>query len=396
MIDLPSPARLRLKDLAVAGLGGLRGRPLRAVLSALGIAIGVAAMVGLVGVSTVSKAELLAQIDKLGTNMLSVSAGTSLTGEPSTLPATAEGMVARIPGVTGVSAVGLINDATVRRTDRVDIATTNGLTVQASRVDLLSALGGTVRSGAFLNDATSRYPAVVLGSTASRRLGIDHAGGHVYIAGRWFLVVGIATEVPLAAEINRSALIGWEYARALGFDGHATTLYERSTDETVTSVWTALPSTVNPEHPGEVSVSRPSDSLTAEAQAEATLDALLFGLGGIALLAGGVGIANIMVIAVLERRQEIGLRRSLGATRGQIRLQFLTESVTLSALGGVVGVLLGVAVSWTFALIKGWPLALPLIAIGGGALAAVVMGAVAGIYPARRAALLTPTEALGS
>jgi putative ABC transport system permease protein len=392
----PEPARLRLTDLAAVGIGGLRGRPLRAVLSALGVAIGVAAMVGLVGVSTVSRARLLDQIDKLGTNMLSVSAGTSLTGQASTLPATAEGMVARIPGVTGVSATGLIDDVTVRRTDRVGIATTNGLTVQAARADLLEALGATIRSGTFLNAATSRYPAVVLGSTAARRLGMDKAGGHVHIAGRWLLVVGIAGPVPLAAEINRSALVGWEYARTLGFDGHATTLYERSTDETVTSVRAVLPATVNPAHPGEVSVSRPSDSLVAEAEAESTFDALLFGLGGIALLAGGVGIANIMVIAVLERRQEIGLRRSLGATRGQIRLQFLTESVTLSALGGTAGVLLGVAASWGFALVKGWPLALPLAAIGGGTLAAIVVGAVAGIYPARRAALLTPTEALGS
>ena len=394
MTPLPEPVRLRVTDLAAVGLGGLRGRPLRAVLSALGIAIGVAAMVGLVGISTVSEAALLAQIDKIGTNLLTVSAGTSLTGEQSSLPHTAEGMLARITGVTSVTATGTVGDATVRRTDRIDPATTSGIAVQAARPNLLAALGGSIRSGTFLNAANSRYPAVVLGSTSAKRLGVETAGEHVYIAGRWFLVIGVADELPLATEINRSALIGWQYAEQLGFDGDATTLYERSTDQTVLSVRSVLAATVNPEHPEEVQISRPSDVLTARAATEQTFTGLFFGLGAIALLAGGVGIANIMVIAVLERRQEIGLRRSLGATRGQIRLQFLTESVTLSTLGGLVGVVIGLVVCLGFALIRQWPLALPVNAIVGGAVAAITIGALAGVYPARRAARLTPTEAL--
>ncbi|MEU9900569.1 ABC transporter permease [Streptomyces phaeochromogenes] len=394
MIPLPEPARLRAADLAAVGLEGLRGRPLRAMLSALGIAIGVAAMVGLVGISTVSKAGLMAEIRELGTNMLSVQPGTTITGDDSELPIAAEGMVARIPGVEGVSAVGLVSDATVRRNDRISAATTSGVAVQAARTDLLKAVRGTVRSGAFLNAATSRYPSVVLGSNAARALGVDRAGGHVYIAGQWFLVTGVLDTVKLAPEIDRSALIGWSYATRLGFDGHATTLYERSTNKTVKSVQEVLAATVNPENPEEVKVSRPSDALTAEAAAAAAFNALFFGLGAVSLLAGGVGIANIMVISVLERRNEIGLRRSLGATRGQIRLQFLTESVTLSALGGAAGVLLGLVVCFGFAGYKGWPLVMPGQAITGGALAAVVIGAVAGLYPARRAARLNPTEAL--
>jgi putative ABC transport system permease protein len=396
MIALPEPVRLRAGDLAVVGLDGLRGRPLRAVLSALGIAIGVAAMVGLVGISTVSKAGLMAEIQQLGTNLLTVAPGTSLLGTGSSLPTGAEGMVARIPGVTGVSAIGLVSDATVRRTDKIDSSTTGGIAVQATRTNLLDALGATVRSGAFLNAATSRYPAVVLGSVAAGRLGIDRAGAHVYIAGRWFLVTGILNSTKLAPEIDRSALIGWSYATHLGFDGHATTLYERSTDETVQSVHDVLGYTVNPEHPEEVQISRPSDALTAQVAANRAFNALFFGLGSVALLAGGVGIANIMVISVLERRQEIGLRRSLGATHGQIRLQFLTESVTLSALGGAAGVLIGLAMCLGYAGYRGSPLALPGQAIAGGALAAVAIGALAGLYPARRAARLTPTEALAS
>ncbi|MEU0836017.1 ABC transporter permease [Streptomyces sp. NPDC005969] len=396
MIALPDPVRLRAGDLAVVGLDGLRGRPLRAVLSALGIAIGVAAMVGLVGLSTVSKAGLMKEIDQLGTNLLTVSPGTSLLGQTSTLPKDAEGMVSRIPGVTGVSAVGAVQDVTVRRNDKINSSTTNGIAVQAARTNLLDALSGTVRSGSFLNEATSRYPTVVLGSVAAERLGIDHAGRHVYLGGQWVQVTGILDTVKLAPEIDRSALIGWTYAGSLGFNEYATTLYERSTDASVQSVHDVLGFTVNPEHPEEVQISRPSDALTAQAAANRAFNALFLGLGAVAMLAGGVGIANIMVISVLERRQEIGLRRSLGATRGQIRTQFLTESVTLSALGGAAGVVIGLAACLGYAASRGWPFELPGQTIAAAALATIAIGTLAGIYPARRAARLTPTEALST
>jgi putative ABC transport system permease protein len=395
-IQLPEPARLHTGDLARVGLEGLRGRPLRAILSALGITIGVAAMVGLVGISTVSKAGLIAQIRALGSNLLTASPGTSLLGQNSVFPDTAEGMVARIPGVTDVSAIGLVSGATVRRTDRIDPANTNGISVQAARNNLLDTLQGTVRSGTFLNAATGQYPTVVLGSVAADRLGIAKAGAHVYIAGRWFLVTGVLDTLPLAPEIDRAALIGWPYASQLGFSGHASTLYERSTEDTVQSVHDVLAHTINPEHPEEVEVSQPTQELEAEAATDDAFNALFLGIGAVALLAGGVGIANVMVISVLERRQEIGLRRSLGATRRQIRMQFLTESVTLSTLGGAAGVALGLAASTGYAVFMGWPLALPAETIAGGVGAAILIGALAGLYPARRAARLTPTEALAT
>ena len=396
MIQLPDPVRLHTGDLARVGLEGLRGRPLRAVLSALGIAIGVAAMVGLVGISTVSKAGLIAQIQALGSNLLAASPGRSLIGQSSTFPDTAEGMVTRIPGVTDVSTIGMVSDASVRRTDKIDPAETNGVAVQAARVNLLDTLQGTVRSGTFLNAATGQYPTVVLGSVAADRLGIAKAGAHVYISGRWFLVTGVLNPLPLAPEIDRSALIGWPYASRLGFSGRASTLYERSTKDSIQSVHDVLAHTINPQHPEEVDVSQPTQELEAEAAADDAFNALFIGLGAVALLAGGIGIANVMVISVLERRQEIGLRRSLGATRRQIRIQFLTESVTLSTLGGAAGVAAGLAASTGYALFMGWPLALPTETISGGVGAAVVIGALAGFYPARRAARLTPTEALAT
>jgi putative ABC transport system permease protein len=395
-IPLPDPVRLHPGDLARVGLEALRSRPLRAVLSALGISIGVAAMVGLVGISTVSRAGLIAQIRALGSNLLAASPGRSLIGQHSSFPDTAEGMVTRIPGVTDVSAIGRVSDATVRRTDRIDPAETSGIAVQAARVNLLDTLQGTVRSGTFLNAATGRYPTVVLGSVAADRLGLTEAGAHVYLSGRWFLVTGILDPLPLAPEIDRSALIGWPYAGRLGFGGHASTLYERSTTDTVQSVHDVLAHTINPQHPEEVDVSSPTQELEAEAATDDAFSALFFGIGAVALLAGGVGIANVMVISVLERRQEIGLRRSLGATRHQIRMQFLTESVVLSTLGGAAGVAVGLAAGTGYALFIGWPLVLPAQAIAGGVGAAVVIGALAGLYPARRAARLTPTEALAT
>src|SRR5690606_30259492 len=245
------------------------------------------------------------------------------------------------------------------------------------------------------NSATERYPAVVLGSVAADRLGMGRAGGQVWIGGRWFTVVGILDTLPLAPEIDRSALVGFPAAeRYLDFDGHPTMIYERSTDETVEDVRAVLPSTVNPENPEEVEVSRPSDALAAKAAAAGAFTNLMLGLGAVALVVGGVGVANTMVISVLERRQEIGLRRSLGATRGTVRMQFLSESLLLSVVGGAAGVALGAVATSVFAVSRGWPPVVPLWSLGGALVATAVIGTLAGIYPAMRAARLSPTEAL--
>jgi len=392
-----APAKLRLADVVRVGGAGLRTRPARVFLSALGIAIGIAAMVCVVGISASSRADLERQLALLGTNLLTVGPGQTFTGEAAHLPEGAVGMIARIGPVTSVTATGRLPDVRVYRNDHIPAGQSGGIAVMAAQVDLLGTVGVVVRSGAFLNAATVRYPAVVLGAAAAERLGVGGAGPQqqVWLGGEWFTVVGVLNPVPLAPELDQAALIGWPVAEErLGFDGYPTTVYTRSRDESVEAVRAVLPRSANPEHPNEVAVSRPSDALAAQRATEITFDALLLGLGAVALLVGGVGVANTMVISVLERRAEIGLRRALGATRGQIRLQFLAESLLLSALGGSGGVLLGIAITGVYAATQHWPTVVPPWASVGGVTATLMIGAVAGLYPAIRAARLSPTEAL--
>jgi putative ABC transport system permease protein len=399
MDQLMRPARLSLSDTLRVGSVGLRTRPLRAILSGLGIAVGIAAMLAVIGISTSSREDLDQQLALLGTNLLTVAPGETPTGEPAQLPAEATGMIARIEAITSVTATGRVEDAKVYRNDRVPVLESGGIAVLATRTDLPGTVGAQLAAGVFVNQATAAYPAVVLGSAAARWLGVGEAAPpqQLWLGSRWFTVVGILRPVPLAPELDTAALVGWPVAQAeLGFDGYPTTIYTRSEESAVERVQRRLAAAANPEHPGQVRVSRPSTALAAKRATDTTLNALLLGLGAVALLVGGIGVANTMVISVIERRAEIGLRRALGATRGHIRLQFLTESLLLSALGGAGGALLGVAVTTAHSTARGWPTALPLWATVGGAGATVLVGGIAGLYPAMRAARLTPSEALMS
>ncbi|WP_035698296.1 FtsX-like permease family protein [Glycomyces tenuis] len=389
---------MRPGDVVRVGATGLRTRPLRVWLSALGIAIGIAAMISVVGISSSSRAELDRQLAALGTNLLTVAPGTSmLSGEEGALPVESVEMIARIAPVYEVAATGDVSDADVYRTDRIPEGRTGGLSVRAAELGLLDTVGAELADGVWLNAATARYPAAVLGASAAEQLGVTGVGDgvEVYLGGQWFTVVGVLEPVALAPELDLSVLVGWEAAAAhLGFDGHPTTVYTRSEDAYVEQVAAVLATTANPEAPDEVSVSRPSDALEAQQAVDTAFTGMLLGLGAVALLVGGVGVANTMVISVLERRSEIGLRRSLGATRGQIRLQFLTESLLLSALGGVGGILIGTAVTALYASSREWPAVVPAWASGGGLAATLLIGATAGLYPAIRASRLSPTEAL--
>ncbi|MEO3873870.1 ABC transporter permease [Nonomuraea sp. B12E4] len=390
---------MSLGDVLRVGAVGLRTRPLRAFLSALGIAIGIAAMVGVVGLSSSSGAELDRTLSALGTNLLTVSPGTTLMGEEAKMPMDAEAMIERIGPVQAASATGKVADAKVYRSERIPEAQTGGLSAYAVRLDLPATVGATLQSGTWLNAATERYPAAVLGASAAQRLGVGAAGPdtQVVVGGVRFTVIGVLAPVALATDLDSGVLVGWPVAEArLNFDGHPTTLYTRSEEARLEAVRQVLAATANPEAPNEVDVSRPSDALAAKQATSQAFANLLLGVGAVALLVGGVGVANTMVISVLERRAEIGLRRSLGATRGQIRTQFLSESLLLSALGGCGGVLLGMGVTMGYAYYSGWPSVVPAWATAGGLAATLLIGAVAGLYPAIRASRLSPTEALAT
>jgi putative ABC transport system permease protein len=391
-------SRLLPADVLRTGATGLRTRPLRAFLSALGIAIGIAAMVCVIGVASSSREGLNRQLALLGTNLLTVAPGADLKGVPSHLPAEAVPMIGRIGPVESVSATAALT-AAVYRTDLVSPQETGSLSVLAARTDLLDTVRAAMASGAWLNAATARYPAVVLGAGAASRLAVARAAPdvRVWLGHRWFTVVGVLEPVPLAPELDDAALVGWPIAQStMDFDGYPTIVYTRTREDSVREVQGILGRTANPEHPNEVAVSRPSDALAAKQAADATLTALLLGLGAVALLVGGVGVTNTMVISVLERRAEIGLRRALGATRAHIRVQFLAESLLLSALGGAGGALLGVAVTATYAAYQHWPTVVPPWASAGSLAVTLLIGAGAGGYPAWRAASTAPTEALAA
>jgi putative ABC transport system permease protein len=389
-------SHLRPRDVFGVGAVGLRTRRLRTALTALGIAIGIAALVAVLGIAASGRADVLDQLDRLGTNRLTVQAGQSFLGRDSKLPEDATAMIRRIGPV--ISAAGTTAVSTsVRRTDQISAAETGGISVIATEPELLAAVDGTVRTGSFLNAATAKYPAVVLGSKAAERLGIHSLEGNpvVYLGGRWFSVVGILDPVPLLPNIDSSAMIGYDIAHDMfGTDRNPSTVYVLTDPNQVRQVQTVLAGTANPAHPNEVSVSRPSDAVAAKEAVDSTLQALLLGLGGVALLVGGIGIANMMVVAVLERRTEIGVRRALGATKRHIRLQFLVEAVLLALLGGILGVLLGVAVTAGYTMVQDMVLSVPITTVAAGVGAALVVGAIAGLSPAARAARLNPADAV--
>jgi putative ABC transport system permease protein len=402
------PARLRFGDMARVASVGLRTRRLRAALSALGIAIGVAAIVAVLGLSSSSQAGLLAEINRLGTNLLTVTNGQTFTGQSATLPLTAPAMIGRINPVTRVADTGTVSGAYVYRSRMIPSVDTDELTVQAASLNLLPAVGTSVARGSYLNAATANEPAVVLGAAAAQRVGIDRLwrGERVWLGGTWFYVIGILKPVVLAPEIDNSALIGFPAAeRYLNYtsttDGNTTTgpptaIYVRAQDDAVYAVDDVLADTADPENPSYVDVSQPSTALTARADAQGAFNGLFLGLGAVALLVGAVGVANIMIISVLERRSEIGLRRALGATRGQIRLQFLSEATMLALIGGAVGVGVGSLATVVYVHTKHWAVVIPTEAWAGGIASAILIGAIAGLMPAIRAARLSPTDALRS
>jgi putative ABC transport system permease protein len=393
---LRSP-KLSVADLARVACVGLRTRRVRAALSALGIAIGVAAIVAVLGLSASSQAGLMNEISKLGTNLLTVADGQTLSGASAELPVAAPGMISRIEAVTAVDDTGVLGNVNAYRSPLIPSINTNALSVQATSLGLPRTVGTTVAQGRFLNAATAHRPVAVLGAAAAGRMGIDrvYPGERIWVRDQWFYLVGILNPAVLAPEIDSSVLIGYPAAQKyLGFDSHPAEIYLRAQTDQVNAVHDLLAATANPEQPNQVDVAQPSDALVAQADAKGALNSLFLGLGAVSLLVGAVGVANIMLIGVLERRSEIGLRRSLGATKGQIRTQFFAEAILLALVGGAAGVAAGAIATITYAHLKHWTPVVPITGWVGGLAAAILIGAISGLLPAIRAARLSPTEAL--
>ncbi len=390
-------SRLRAADLLSLGAAGLITKPARAVLSALGVAIGVAAMVAVLGISASSQARLDEQLSALGTNLFSATAAPAVTGEPVPLPDNASVRAGRLPGILSSTSVADLGSVGVYRNALVEPGRTGGLTVTAVDLGLIDVVAGTMRAGTWFTQPTATFTSTVLGSVAAERLGVTSPGSLVWISGQNVLVTGILDPVPLAPELDYAALIGIPAATSdYGFTGTPTRLYLRLDEDRIRTVRELIAPAVQPGSPAAVAVTRPSDALAAMDAVDTTFTAMLVGLGTIALLVGAIGVANTMIISVIERRREIGLRRALGATRAHIRQQFLIEALVLSALGGAGGAVIGSLVTAVVATISSWPIVVPALVIVAGVASTLIVGALAGLYPAIRAARTSPNTALSS
>ncbi|MCL2595174.1 MAG: ABC transporter permease [Promicromonosporaceae bacterium] len=395
------PSLTPLDLLRTAGTG-LTGRPLRTALSALGVALGIASLVALTGVSASNQAQLLAELDALGADLAIVWPGSGHDQQPLVLPKAAPEMIARQDGVLRVGVFETPPQGLgVFRTDLMPITQTGGITVSVARPDVLAAVDAQVASGRWFDEATRGLPVTVLGATAAQRLGVERAGDRVFIGGQWYGVLGILADSGLAGGIiETSAILGdrWVRERFAVEDGigDIAEVFVRAEPGRIAEVTELLASTANPGAPHQVSVTRLADLSAAREAADDALTTLGLALGGIALLVGGVGITNTMVVTVMERRGEIGLRRALGARPGQIATQFTAEAIALSALGGLAGLALGATAAAGFAIAANQPIVIPTMALLIGPLLSIVVGALAGLQPATRAARVSPTVALRS
>lgn len=392
--------RLSCRDGLDLALLGTRSRPTRAALSALGVAIGVASLVAITGATDSQQAQIRAELDAMGASMLTVQPGSDGAGGTIALPATAPEMIGRIGPVQRTATVRQVPDAVVFRSDLVPVTQTAGLGVAVTEDDLPAVLDVPVAWGRWFDDASRTLPTAVLGATAAERLGITAANAaraRVLVDGRWFGVLGVLDHAGLAAAVDSSVFVGdrW-YADQAPREPAISVIYARAASGTVDQVRSVLAATANPASPSGVVVGTLAELAAAQETADQAMSSLVLALSGICLLVGGVGIANTMVVAVMERRGEIGLRRALGARTGQVTWQFLAEAVVLAVLGGLAGTLLGVLVVVGLTTGTGSVLALRPTVLATGPVVAVVVGALAGLYPASRAARQPPTAALRS
>ena len=388
--------KLRTKDLFFVALYGVKARKGRAALTSIGIGIGIAAIVAVSGIAASGSADLLSTLESLGTNLVKASPQAGFFGTQEELPEGVIGMVERIGPVEEVTSTTQ-TDLLVRRSNFISEFEGGGISTIVTSSELLNVIGGNLSEGRFITDGLSDLPVTVLGSVTAKRLGITNLSqpSKILIDDEWFGVIGIIEELKIHPDLDRSVFIGYGAAKKLfDINEEPTTIYLRANPTFIEDVVEVIAPSMNPENPDQVEVSRPSDALEAQQAVEASFTNLLLGLGSVALLVGGVAIANVMVMSVLERRMEIGVRRSIGATRREIRYQFLLESIVLSGIGGLVGVMLGSLITLAYTNYTNIVFSIPVWQILGAVVLALLIGAISGVYPAIKASKIQPAGAV--
>ena len=388
--------KLRTRDLFFVAVYGVKARKGRAALTSIGIGIGIAAIVAVSGIAASGSADLLSTLESLGTNLVKASPQAGFFGTQEELPEGVIGMVERIGPVEEVTSTTQ-TDLLVRRSNFISEFEGGGISTIVTSSELLNVIGGNLSEGRFITDGLSDLPVTVLGSVTAKRLGITNLSKptKILIDDEWFGVIGIVEELKIHPDLDRSVFIGYGAAKTLfDINEEPTTIYLRANPTFIEDVVEVIAPSMNPENPDQVEVSRPSDALEAQQAVEASFTNLLLGLGSVALLVGGVAIANVMVMSVLERRMEIGVRRSIGATRREIRYQFLLESIVLSGIGGLVGVMLGSLITLAYTNYTNIVFSIPVWQILGAVVLALLIGAISGVYPAIKASKIQPAEAV--
>ncbi|MDR2565108.1 MAG: ABC transporter permease [Bifidobacteriaceae bacterium] len=388
--------RLRPMDVLATATLGPRTRLMRAALSALGIAIGIAALVALQGIPASQQAEFRAELDRQGANLIVVYPGHESQDPNSAaipLPDTAPAMVGRIAPVEAVLARRDLVDVLVYRNSMIPAGQSGSISAAMADGDLLGTLNVELAEGRWFDAASRTLPTVVLGDGAARRLGVG-VGARIWIDNRWWAVIGVLERMNLAQEMDSTAFLAPDYAGGLYPDVELASIYVAAAHGKAGAVRSVMAATVNPANPRGVEVTGLSDWAAAGQMVDDMFRTLSLGLGALALLIGGIGIANTMVVAVMERRGEVGLRRAMGARTGQIALQFVLEAAFIGFAGGVLGVGLGAYATYLYTSVGDMAFAIPWWVIAAGPAISVVVGALAGLYPSLKAARLSPTVAL--
>jgi putative ABC transport system permease protein len=386
---------------------------MRAALTMLGIIIGVSAVIAMVSIGQGAQASVQAQIESMGTNLLFVSAGAqnvggvrSGAGDSGTNTLTVADLEAIRREVPSVSMV----TPSVNARAQIVVGNQNWNTsVQGVSEQFPEVRKWTVGSGAFFTDADVRASArvIVLGQTIADNLfpGADPLGQSVRVMNLPFKVVGVMArkgQDPQGRDQDDTAFAPYTAVqkKLLGNTRLQVAYVSAISQDATYTAQTQIAELLRQRHkltagaPDDFTVRNMTDVAEAANETNNIMTMLLGSIAGVSLLVGGIGIMNIMLVSVTERTREIGIRMAIGARSSAVRRQFLIESIVLSLTGGLIGILLGIAVSVTIPMLLGWPTLVSTTAIVGSVIFSAVVGISFGYYPARKAAALDPIDAL--